>query len=387
MLSLNFRMNCMMVQDLVKFVAILHEELQLGVLKDFAPFFELVGSMAEGTRIGLANELDMGLKFGAWYKNIPFKVDGDPFSLKKAKTSPKSMEAFYKGNAFQFHKFLHFLLNAVERAISTIFEEERNPPNLKCVTANTNWNEGRTTCEGKCKKNLRAQNFEQCKKCAVTVSQTKSGVALQFEWEWHDTETESIYCSIDLIPIFPIEPISAMKLARFINECMLSDDPPIGWLNFLFKYVKEYKIVQELAQFKISDVTSVGLKTMNFEEEKNHHIKPAQEFTATKFSSQRMKETYSYIKFLKKVLNLDLSSYWVKKELLKQEYETVLSSCATDDSWMDRPWMDGDKDDLALVRILSQPEFKTKMENKINFIEALARGVVWLKREDWESKF
>ena len=374
----------MMVQDLVTFVSILHKELQLGVLRDFHPFFELVGSMAEGTRIGLANELDLGLKFGAWYENIPFKVDGDPFSLKKSKTSPIIMEAFYNGNEFQFHKFIHYLLNAVETAIISIFEAKRNPPNLKCVTTNTNWNEGRTTCEGNCKKNLRTHNFEQCNKCAVTVSQTKSGVALQFEWEWHehDTSTESIYCSIDLIPIFPIEPIPAMKLARFINEFMLCDDPPIGWLNFLFKYVKEYKIVQELYQYKVSDVTSVGLKTMNFEEGKNHHIKPAQEFTEAKFSSERMRQIYSYIKFVKKVLNLDLSSYWVKKELLKQEYDTILNSCTTEDSWMD-----GDKDDAALVRILSQPEFKTKMENKINFIESLSRGVLWLKREDWETDF
>lgn len=374
----------MMVQDLVKFATILHKELLRGVLMDFAPFFELVGSMAEGTRIGLANELDMGLKFGSWYNDIPFKVDGDPFSLKKSKTAPKIMEPFYKGTEFQFHKFIHYLLNAVETAISDIFEERRNPPNLKCVTTNSDWNEGRTPCEGNCKKNLRTQNFEQCNKCAVTVSQTKSGVVLQFEWEWHDTETESIYCSIDLIPIFPIEPIPAIKLARFINEFMLSDDPPNGWLNFLFKYVKEYKIIQELAQYKVSDVTSVGLKTMNFEEGKNHHIKPAQEFTKAKFSSERMREIYSYIKFLKKVLNIDLSSYWVKKELLKQEYETILKSCTTEDIWDD--WMDGYKD-LALVMILSQLEFKTKMENKINFIESLARTHIWLKREDWETDF
>ena len=70
-----------------------------------------------------------------------------------------------------------------------------------------------------------------------------------------------------------------MELARFINDFMLSDEAPAGWLNFQFKYAKEYKIVQELAQYKVSDVTSVGLKTMNFEEGRNHHIKPAQEFT------------------------------------------------------------------------------------------------------------
>ena len=85
-----------------------------------------------------------------------------------------------------------------------------------------------------------------------------------------------------------------------------------------------------------------------------------------------MREIYSYIKFLKKVLNLNLSSYWVKKELLEQEYETILNSCTTEDTWMD-----GYKDDSALVRILSQPELK-KMEKKINFTEGLSRGVIWI---------
>ena len=47
--------------------------------------------------------------------------------------------------------------------------------------------------------------------------------------------------------------------------------------------------------------------------------------------------------------------------------------------------MDGDRDDLALVRILSQPEFKTRLKKHINFTESLARGVLWLKREDWET--
>ena len=50
---------------------------------------------------------------------------------------------------------------------------------------------------------------------------------------------------------------------------------------------------------------------------------------------------------------MDLSSYWVKKQLLKPEYEQILNSCITEDTWMD-----GNKDDFALVRILAQPEFK-----------------------------
>ena len=167
----------------------------------------------------------------------------------------------------------------------------------------------------------------QCEECIVTVSTTKSGVALQFMYDWGLSSGEEVYCSIDLIPIFPIEAIPTMELTRSIVTCMLSDDAPPGWLNFMFKYPKDYKIILQLANSGTGQVISVGLKTMTFYKGRNHHIKPSQEFTETKFSSERMKCIYSYIKFLKKVLNLDLSSYWVKKELLKPEYQTILDSC------------------------------------------------------------
>ena len=57
----------MMAQALSVLVKELQSELRQGMLGYFEPFFELVGSMAEGTRIGLANELDLVLKFKALF--------------------------------------------------------------------------------------------------------------------------------------------------------------------------------------------------------------------------------------------------------------------------------------------------------------------------------
>ena len=200
--------------------------------------------------------------------------------------------------------------------------------------------------------------------CSVTVSQTKKGVALQLEWV-SDNGTR-VYCSIDLIPMFQIEPIPPLRLTRLIVENMIGDDPPQGWLSFLFKYAEDYKIIQELTRLGSGDVTSVGLKTMSFFEGKNHHVTPVQEFTRSKFSSERMRDIYSYIKFLKKALDLKLSSYWVKKELLKADYQSILESCETDD--------------VALVQILSQPELSTKVNDKINMEDSLRSGYVNLRR-------
>ena len=370
-----------MAQELTKFVILLEDQLYSGPLKDFEPVFELVGSMAEKTRVGLANELDIGLKFKSWMNQAPFKVEEDPFTLKKAVYVPSCMEQqFFNENQFDYHKFLLFLLAAVDKAVADIFGEERNPPNLKRVTTNKDWIDGNTPCKGECKKMLEENAFEQCEQCAVTVSKTKSGVALQFEYVWHD---HNIYCSIDLIPVFQIEPVSTMKLTALIIDGMLCSDPPEGWLKCLMKYPKEYKIIQELIASGSGFVHSVGLKTMNFSNGSNHHIKPAQEFTGDKFSSPRMRDIYSYIKFLKKALNLDLSSYWVKKELLKPEYQSILDSCTkgrilyTSQGDVD---YELNKDDLALVIILSQPEFKNKVDDKIDWHESFKWSYVRLKK-------
>ena len=366
-------MNCMLAHDLVSFVQTMLYFLKLGPLKEFRPLFELVGSMAEGTRIGIANELDLGMKFQVWREQVPFTIRNDPYSLKRADSSPPIMDKLFDGNEFKFHKFMELLLHAVEDAVELIFEQKKNPPKLKCITTNIDWRHGKTPCNGQCKSKLVSNNLVQCKECAVVISQTKSGIALQLEWEQLGKDSKNIYCSIDIIPIFQIEKISAMDLARLINENMLRDDSPAEWLTFIFKYSKEYKLIKEISQDGSGDITSVGIKTMNFLEGRNHHIKPAQKFTRDKFSSPRMKTIYGYIKFLKKARNLDMSSYWIKKELLKEEYQSILDLCTEGTSV-------ADKDDLALVQILSQPAFKLKVMRKINLNRSLEDGFIHVRR-------
>ena len=358
-------MNCMMSHDLVELTKILQDGLQSGALKQLHPYFELVGSMAERTRIGLANEVDLGLHFKLWKDNIPFKVEDDPFSLKKAETCPPSMHEFFEGNIFQYHTFMRYLLDATDKTVRDVFDEGKNPPNFTQITSNQDWVHGDTPCRGKCKERLEESEFVQCIQCGVSVSQTKSGVALQFLWEWRKAapyQVRKIFCSIDLIPVFPIQQVTTMKLAKMINSAMLSIEHPIGWLNYLFKYPREYKIIEELTLTGKSEIHSVGLKTMNIHKGKNHHIKPAQ-YTLEKFRSKRMKNIYSYIKFLKKVFDLELSSFWVKKELMKEQYLSIVES--------------NESDDTALVQVLSQPEFRSKLVGKINFSSSNKSGFVY----------
>ena len=133
------------------------------------------------------------------------------------------------------------------------------------------------------------------------------------------------------------------------------------------------KIIQELAGSGNGQFTSVTLKTMSFFEGRNHHLKPAQPFTNHKFSLERMRRIYGYIKFMKKTLHLDLSSYWVKKELMKTEYQSILDSCTEGIQSV------ADKDDLAVAQILMQPEFLTKLDDKINYERTQEMGYVCKK--------
>ena len=197
-------------------------------------------------------------------------------------------------------------------------------------------------------------------------------------WKWVERgrikpwDKIKIYCSIDIIPEFPIEEISALLLAKMFNRAILSPEHCLkGRMNALSNYAIHYKVVI----FDFSDtgegkIKSVVLKTMNFREENNHHVRPAQpdnENGHGKFRSESMKRIYIYIKFLKKVLHLNLSSFWVKKELMKEQYSSIVDSC--------------DNEDTALVQIISQPEFRSKVAHKIDIQKSNSSGCIHLTRE------
>ena len=380
------RLDCEMVSDMLDAARVIEERLNKDdTVKHFEPRFELAGSITEGTRFGYANELDMGLTFRALKaeQNIPFKVDSDPFSLKKADTSQTKLDKFFDdANIFLYHKFKLCLLEAMEKAVTEMYVEGDNPANLQCIVTNRQWIEDKTPCGGYCRKNLEENRFEQCKKCAVTVSQTKIGITLQFVWKWPGdigSNAMDIYCSIDIIPELPIIPIDAIKLAKTVNKPILKPGRlPKGFLKYMGNYDKHYKV--NLTHD--GEIHHVVLKEMNFLEGRNHHVRPAQPSNEgqEKFTSERMRKIYCYLKFLKKyVEGVDLSSFWVKKELLKPHYTAILDSCKEGEV---------EYNHRALVAILSQPEFKSRVEGSridLGRCQSNREGLICFKDDDNDS--
>jgi hypothetical protein len=101
------------------------------------PVLTLMGSVMEGTRIGIGNEADFMMTF-LGFKEPPFKVnENDPFHLIASDNVPDWMETYFdQDQQFILHKFMKDLLNAVSSCIDKIFQYELNPPSLFRKTSN-----------------------------------------------------------------------------------------------------------------------------------------------------------------------------------------------------------------------------------------------------------
>jgi hypothetical protein len=350
-------MNCLMVFDLLllsqSLICCLVEH---PLLKMMVPNFTLMGSIAEGARIAIANEMDLMLQFDG-FENSPFEVDeGDLFHLKATEHIPYWVEKYLDGNRrFIFHKFMRDLLDAVTSCIEEIYSSGRNPQRLARKTTNEHYKLVPQECYD-CRKRKRIQTkiFKQCKSCMVAVSQTKVGNGLQLLWK--SGKEGEIYCSMDVVPVFQIKGILPLELARLINTAMLMEQPE-GWLNYITKYAKADLIVPDLLKGDKSLIKSVLLKNLNCSVEKNYFVRPGQHLNATKFLSNDHRWVYQRIKALKSVLKIDLNTYFLKKLLL-------------------RPVMFNTNNSYEfLFDVMCQPELREKFERIIDYDN-------WITEED-----
>ncbi len=128
---LSRRISCSIIHDLVAFSRTLeHECRESGsLLKDLQPRFTLVGSVAEGTRVGLGNEIDLMIDFQGLEDSedgaAPFEVhDDDPRHLFAIPgVLPSWMEEFIgEHEEFQLEKLNFQLLEGLDAAIQEIYK-------------------------------------------------------------------------------------------------------------------------------------------------------------------------------------------------------------------------------------------------------------------------
>ena len=305
-----------MINTLINFCQNLEVELQKssGTMKSLKPKFEIVGSIAEGTRLGLANELDLTMSFDGWSEGT-FCVQNDPYFLRKTEETPCWMDTYFDSTGcFLFHLFKYDLLKDIEKAAMRI----KLPPHLRFVTTNKNFLKGLTKCKDDCSQRLKDHAkgmFKQCKLCAVTISQTKVGACIQLEYNFNGLG--ATYCSIDLIPMFKIKEMDAMVLSRIGNKAMMALDHPQGWFKYLMGVVKHDRVTQELGEVVgIRSIKTVSLKTLNCNVGRNYYVRPGQVLGPEKFGEEYAKRAYINVKHISKLLEADLNMYWIKKELI-----------------------------------------------------------------------
>ena len=195
-----------MVFDLLKIAQLLEKELpQVNkILAFLKPKFTLVGSVAEGTRIGLGSEIDLTMRFEGWMQQeeAPFKTNLYSDHLYKNAPWPEWAEWYFEENKpmFMLERFKYDLLSSFDSALCNIFRKGKNPTRLK-IQPNVHQKEPMRLrdCE-QCDVRISQKTNIQCENCILATSQTKLGICLQFTWV-SDSGQEA-YCSMDVIPAF-----------------------------------------------------------------------------------------------------------------------------------------------------------------------------------------
>ncbi len=221
-----------------------------------------MGSVPEGTRVGLANEVDIVVDFEA-FKEHPFGVtEDDPFHLRiNAALQDRCSDFLDKACFFNFEPFILTYLGSIEFALESVFTSGLNPPSISIVTTNGEYSA--SVC-AKCSR-IPPEKKAQCADCAIVVSRTKIGACLQFKWS-HDGTTA--YCSMDVVPKFSVEKMKTLQLALLINKGMTLLNNGVLWRNHLRSYVEADMVVQDLDDAgQFGTVDAVILKQLILDDE------------------------------------------------------------------------------------------------------------------------
>ena len=329
-----------------------------------------MGSVAEGTRLNIANEMDICMEFQG-LNSTPFMINqDDPYHIYKTETFPEWMQEYFDLNGyFILHRFKLQLLEAVNSVAGDIIVGNKRLRAYK-LNKQYNWK--------KCKKcrNNNLNLFMQCEICRLMTAQTKVGICLQFAWEhkgftyYEGTKQErkfKLYTSVDLVPIFPISPTNIRQFVKATNKAMLNKSHPEEWYEVLKKYLSTDKILQGLG-VETEYVSRVLLKLMNCQKENNYMVKAGQHLSVEKFQSERLKKIFCTIKVVKKSLGVEsIDNYLLKRILAMQEFLQLEK-----ETELER--------DL-LFKVLSSAHLKHHFDKHIDFeAYGINTRCIWLKK-------
>ena len=357
------RDNCERTQDLLEHSCKVEDFLRnhSKLFKSLKPCFKLIGSIAEGTRIGRAVEVDITIDF-LELKNCLEVDENDPRKIKvidENKWENLGLSQFIKEETteklFDSPKFLQTLLEELELAMKSI-----TPTGKLSFMQIIHGVPHHGSTEPK---------FENshCKKHLPFLTHTKIGPCLVLSWGHKDIVT------IDLIPVFHVTNKSCLPIMRKTLQ-MLVEKRPKGWLKYFQGIIERDRILPDMLTSE-SDMSEGGIlvavKRCNCVD---IFARGAPRIVIKELEGQ-IKLAYQYVKVLKDILELDIKSYFVKKFLLRPEFKNIGEKTAEE----------------ILIEIMSHAEFKQKFEKAIEFEEGwedeVKKGFWWnendAKQKEW----
>ena len=324
-----------------------------GPFSKLRPQFYLIGSVAEGTRVGKANEVDITLRFQALHDSPLKVVDSNGCKLRFQKDN--ALRQFCKANectTFCHASFMNELLNEISKALMSIKTLPKWPKEL---TFESSFQPCLTCTEV----SLTEGCLKHCRSCRPAVTYTKLGPCLLFKWK-EDTEWP---LTIDLIPVFPVQSPGCGLLSLFsVAVKTLYRRKPTNWVKHMRAFVERDRMLPEIFlisqdEGEHSNIFDVAVKLLNYDLKDNHIIRPGQVLDIGELrTNAKLKKVYTCLKAVKDLLGISTRSFTIKKVMLLEEVKETLRN----------PEMLLDE---AMFFVVSRPELSDEFGRKVDLKE------------------
>lgn len=271
---------------------------------------KLIGSSIEGTRIWILDEADCFLLFK--------RLKAKHFRLVGASVTKYKVTAM--GKAFLHPSFLdsesnlnYFgLFEQLLKEVKQFLETVDLPKGMSVKFEN---------CSHKFDGDGNFDHLKHCKTCLPAVTFTKAGPCVILR-------DGDVVISIDLIPLLNCPELDPLNMFERVTTALIHQDLPDS-LPYLKKFVKCDDILPEAINSQ-SKEGFTSLKLLHARSDEHMFIlRPRQSLDMQNLNNPMLKRTYCLLKGLKCLMDVELSSYSIKKVLLLEDF-TRQAGTATD---------------------------------------------------------
>ena len=281
------------------------------LMSHLGPEFSIKGSTAEGTVLKPANEMDIQVTFKALKgRSLTLGEGGANAMMLTVPNNCTPLRPFVVNGTLDYPNFFNFFLKEIRRSLFNV--KDSLPREL---TFTKDWKPCQTCL-------VRAKSagnpLSHCQSCPLPpVVHTKVGACLMFKYK-------TTVLTVDLVPVFSLEDGGGwVDLFEKTFWTLYRQRPP-GWEDYckgvasMNSFLPESSSQAESAHHSFKHEVAVKFVN-NSKFEPNHVIRPGQSLDAGCFSREDfLREVYTCLKALKRLVRVDLSSYLVKKIVLSE---------------------------------------------------------------------